>query len=104
MKLMTKAIEARFAKLGKQDKPDAIVVAKYFALGSSWTWYATEYDPETGLMFGLVDGFEIELGSFALWELEQVRWMGIPGVERDLHWQEQTVELVRRRCEIMRGQ
>lgn len=42
MKLLTKAIEARFAKLGRQDTPDAEVVVKFFTPWAGWTWYATE--------------------------------------------------------------
>lgn len=93
---LTKKLEQRFAKLGRQDTPDAIVVAKFFALGSNWTWYATEYDPVDRVFFGLVDGFELELGSFSRDELESVKFMNtIPGIERDKFWKEQTLAEVR---------
>ena len=85
MKLLTKAIEARFAKLGRQDTPDAEVVVKFFTPWSNWTWYATEYDPTTRTFFGLVEGFETELGSFSLDELEALRGPWGLKVERDLH-------------------
>lgn len=39
-------------------------LVKYFHLISSWTWYASEFDPETKLFFGLVDGYHTELGYF----------------------------------------
>jgi hypothetical protein len=88
MKLMTKALEARFAELGEQDTPDAIVVAKFFSPTSNWTWYATAYYPEDRLAFGLVMGFERELGYFSIDELESVQGpLGI-GIERDRHFRE----------------
>jgi hypothetical protein len=71
MKLLTKEMEARFAELGDQDTPDAIVVAKFFDPVGSWTWYATAYYPEDRLFFGLVRGLETELGYFSLDELDQ---------------------------------
>ena len=40
---------------------------------SDWTWYATEYDGED-LFFGLVSGFEVELGYFSRTELEKRAW------------------------------
>jgi hypothetical protein len=92
MKLMTKALEARFAKLGRQDKPDAIVVAKFFSPVSNWTWYATEYDADERMFFGLVCGFEQELGYFSRDELESVQLPFGLGIERDLHFSEITVD------------
>jgi hypothetical protein len=35
-----------------------------------WVWYPTEYDAEERHFFGLVSGWELELGYFALEELE----------------------------------
>jgi len=35
---------------------------KFFHPMSSWTWYLTEYDPKERLAFGLVAGFETEIG------------------------------------------
>jgi hypothetical protein len=32
-----------------------MVLAKFFHPFSSWTWYATEYDPEDKIFYGLVD-------------------------------------------------
>jgi hypothetical protein len=65
---------------------DPIVKVKLFNPSGSWTWFITEYDPETGDAFGLVDGQEEELGYFNLIELADVRGsLGLP-IERDLHW------------------
>jgi hypothetical protein len=85
MKLLTKAIENVIPGLDEQDGlgDDAIVHAKFFTPDGSWTWYATEYDPATRMFFGLVDGFDKELGYFSLDELEGVRGaLGLP-IERD---------------------
>ena len=85
MKLMTKAIESQIPALYEQDGlgDDAIVHAKFFTPDGSWRWYATEYCPERRLFFGLVDGFDRELGYFSLDELESVRGaLGLP-IERD---------------------
>lgn len=38
---------------------------KFFTLDSNWTWYASEFDGED-VFFGLVSGFEVELGYFTL--------------------------------------
>ena len=43
--------------------------AKLFSPYTGWRWYITEGDPETGLCFGLVEGFETELGYFDLTDL-----------------------------------
>ena len=69
---------------------DAIAPVKFFTPDGSWTWYASEYDGED-LFFGLVSGFEVELGYFSLTELEGVRGsLGLP-VERDLYFKPTTL-------------
>ncbi len=103
-KLLTQALEKRFAQIGSQDGrgDEAIIVAKYFTPDSSWTWFATEYLPEERNFFGLVSGHEIELGYFNLDELASVRGpLGLP-IERDLYWNECTVGEIRRQLESTR--
>jgi hypothetical protein len=65
---------------------DPIVQAKFFTPDSSWTWYVVEYYPAERLCFGLVDGFERELGYFSVDELESVRGPLGLRIERDLYW------------------
>jgi hypothetical protein len=65
---------------------DAIAQVKFFAPTSNWTWWATEYDPENRTFFGLVEGFERELGYFTLDELQEAKGPLGLGVERDLYW------------------
>lgn len=88
MKLLTKAILKKLPKLGKQSKlgMDAIAYVKFFTPDSSWTWYATEFDPETGTFFGLVIGLEKELGYFTLEELESATGHLGLHIERDLYF------------------
>ena len=87
MKLLTKKIEKSLPALYSQDGKgeEALAVVKFFHPMSNWTWYATEYDPETRIFFGLVVGHERELGNFSLDELESVKVRGL-GIERDLNW------------------
>lgn len=83
MKLLTQEDRLRLPPLySTEDEEDPIVQVKFFDPCGSWSWYATEFDGED-LFFGLVDGFERELGYFRLSELASVRGpLGI-GIERD---------------------
>jgi hypothetical protein len=84
MKLLTLADRKRLPPLGSQEAKgmDAVVQVKFFTPDSNWTWYATEFDGDD-TFFGLVKGFESELGYFSLSELQSARGpMGLP-VERD---------------------
>lgn len=108
MKLLTKEIERSFPPWMSTDgkPPDQVrVVVKFFTPDSNWTWYATEACAVVAadereyplcekpapvrsdvLFFGLVSGHEMELGYFALSELERVRGkLGLP-IERDTYW------------------
>ena len=88
MKLLTKELLKKLPALYSQDGKgdETVAYAKFFTPDSNWTWYATEFDPETGTFFGLVDGAEKELGYFTLAQLESVRGaFGLP-VERDRYF------------------
>ena len=94
MELMTKELEGMFPRLYStedKDPNDVKVIAKFFDPCGSWTWYATEYDPEERLFFGFVRGFENELGYFSLDELESVKGPLGLGIERDLCFGEHTL-------------
>lgn len=70
-----------------ESQQDPVVHLKWFTPDSNWTWYVTEFDPKERLCFGLVIGFERELGYFSLDEIREVRGpMGLP-VERDLYFE-----------------
>ncbi len=84
--LITPELEAAFRAVGRQeDNPDPVVVAKFF--GGCATWYATEYLPESRLLFGYAVILEGEWGYVSVDELEGVRMppLGTP-IERDLHF------------------
>ena len=64
---------------------DAIAHVHYFHPMSNWHWYASEFDG-VDRFFGLVKGFENEMGYFSLKEFESCAIsLGLP-MERDLHW------------------
>ncbi len=89
--LLTKEIEKTLPKLrSTENVEDPIVRVKFFSPYSNWTWYATEGERrEDGDMefFGLVKGFETELGYFTLAELEKAKVFGnVPAVERDCYF------------------
>lgn len=90
---MTRAVEKSLPALYAQEKlgEKAIAHVKFFAPWSNWTWYATEYDPKTRMFFGLVSGFEDELGSFSLDELQSVKGPYGLRIERDMYWTPKTV-------------
>ena len=84
MKLMTADLRTQLPQLYSQEEvDDPKAIAKYFTPDSNWTWYATEFDGKD-TFFGLVDGFEKELGYFSLKELESIKGPFGLGVERDL--------------------
>jgi hypothetical protein len=88
MELLPTEIAKQLPPLRSQEEKgsDAIAEVKFFTPWSSWTWYASEYDPEDGLFFGVVVGLEREFGYFSLEELEGIRGPGGLQIERDLYW------------------
>ncbi|MCL5772313.1 MAG: DUF2958 domain-containing protein [Actinobacteria bacterium] len=81
MKLITEEIKKVLPKLHEQESKgyNAIAYLKLFTPDSNWSWYVTEFDG-TDLFFGLVCGFERELGYFSLSELESVKGpLGVKG-------------------------
>jgi hypothetical protein len=74
---------------GKGD--NAIAYLHYF--NSSWDWYITEKDAEQKQGFGLVKGFETELGYIDLVEITKA------GAELDLYFEPTTLGEIRERLE-----
>lgn len=70
-RLMPRDLAARTPALYATDGQgnDVIVQARYYLDRTYWEWFLIEYDGED-LCFGLVSGFEVELGYFTLSELE----------------------------------
>src|SRR5215216_2045386 len=111
--LLPEILKERMPVLYSQEQEqDPFVVVKYFDPVGSWTWYATEGSPvdEDGyydtnkpkvdyLFFGLVVGFEKELGYFSLHELktakEGLRGLQALPIERNVWFREQRLSEVR---------
>jgi len=87
MKLLTQEIRKALPALYSQDGlgTNQVAVVKFFNPVGSWTWYATEFDG-VDTFFGLVDGYEKELGYFSLSELESLELPFGFRIERDLHF------------------
>jgi len=68
------------------------IFARLFALGSAATWLIAEYDPADKVAFGYADLFGqgeaggAEWGYLSIDELEELRFLGIPRVELDVHF------------------
>ena len=92
MKFLTKADRSKLIKNHVDKKPVAYV--KFFNPVGIGTWYISELDPDTNIMFGLCDlGFP-ELGYVSMDELEQTELqMELLGsyytyrIERDLYFE-----------------
>lgn len=67
MMLMTQEITKKAQQqypLGS-DMDKQMIVAKFFTPWSNWTWYLMNQDPEDpNYLWGIVKGFEVEIGSF----------------------------------------
>ena len=102
MKLLTKELLNRFKEVGSQEEiENPIIIVKYFNPCGSATWYATEYNEEEKLFFGLCDLFGsgnsdcAELGYFSLEELESIKLPFGMKIERDLYFGEKKLSEVK---------
>lgn len=86
--LLPPEVAAQLPPLYSQEEKgiEALALLKLFTPWSNWTWFASEYDPEERLFFGVVIGHEREFGYFSLNELEAIRGPGGLRIERDLYW------------------
>ena len=89
MKLLTKAIEKKIPALYSGESiscDDKICQVKFFHPMCQMTWFATEYDPESGLFFGWVENGQMsEWGNFSLQEMQSLKVRGL-GMERDMYF------------------
>ncbi len=85
MKLLTEEIKKILPPLGATaEQADPIAYVKFFNPTGIGTWWASEFDPESGIFFGKADlGFP-ELGTFSLQELESYKGPFGLGIERDI--------------------
>tara|TARA_B000000557_G_C20810615_1_gene459883 strand:- start:1305 stop:1598 length:294 start_codon:yes stop_codon:yes gene_type:complete len=86
MKLLTRELLKKLPPIGHsiktKEEPQAIV--KWFTPDSNWTWYVAEYNPEDGMCWGLVDGFEKEFGYFTIDEIQKLKGPLKLPIERDM--------------------
>ena len=96
--LMTEEIAKTVPKLYEQDgADDPTVYAHYFSCMNGWDWWLLEFDG-TDEAFGLVEGYDDELGYFSIKEMAELnRQMGFAAVERDEHFTPKPLSAVRRR-------
>jgi hypothetical protein len=95
MNLLTEEIKARLPAIGSLDGKDpktVPIIVKFFSPFTGWTWYVIEGSKtkDDYEFFGLVRGFEAELGYFYLSELD-IKQDGIQVVERDLYFGDHTL-------------
>jgi len=111
MELLPLDIKEKLPALYAQEQvKDPMVFVKYFDPTGSWTWYATEgeeTDNNDFLFFGLVIGFEAELGYFTLNQLEIAK-QGLTGlqalpIERDLYFTPCRLSEVKRQHNLEHG-
>lgn len=95
MRLIDRQLESTLPALYATDSTpaeDKQVICKLFTLGSAATWLICEYSAEERLCFGYADLYGqgthggAEWGYVSVDELESLRYMGIPRVERDLNF------------------
>lgn len=102
-KLMTAKLRKQLPRLysGEQQGLGAQAVVKYFCPWNQWTWYASEFDGGD-IFFGLVSGYEVELGYFSLSELETIRGPLGLGIERDLYFRPTPLRELKQQHELAR--
>jgi hypothetical protein len=87
MELLTQEIRDKLPPIkATEGQGDPLAIVKLFHPMSNWTWYIVEFDGSDEC-YGLVIGFERELGYFSLRELEAIGKDGkmLP-IERDLYF------------------
>ena len=89
MKLLTKEITDKAQKQYKKgaDIDGQMIVAKFFDPMGSWTWYLMNLADDKDYAWGIVDGFEVEMGSFSMKELASIQLPLGLGIERDMYFE-----------------
>jgi hypothetical protein len=84
--VLTKADLAKLPALYSQDGKgeDAIAQVHFFSCGG-YDFWATEFDPATGELFGVARIHEREFGYVTVQEFVSMAKAMFP-IERDLHW------------------
>ena len=96
MSLIAKDIVNKIPNLYEtENQEEKICYVKLFLPNSNWTWYIIELDKhDENTCYGLVDGFEKELGYFSLKELANIiDSLGVK-VERDISFKPTKLETI----------
>ncbi|MBU3914820.1 DUF2958 domain-containing protein [bacterium] len=74
---------------------DPLVIIKLFDVAGSANWYLTEFDPCTLTAFGYVTGLGFdEWGYIYIPELEEIKHLEIPRIERDINFKPKPISQV----------
>jgi hypothetical protein len=97
MQLLTTKVKEDLPPLYSQENnPDPLALIRFVDTLGDWSWYAIEFDGDN-LFFGLVLGFERELGYFTLAEFEEVnRAAGFARIQRDKDFRPTPVREIQR--------
>ena len=93
MKLLTaEIIKKARAQYRRGSSMKQNVVAKFFSPSSNWTWYMMNLGEDLDYAWGIVQGFELEMGSFLISELQKIKGQFGLGIERDLYFKSRPAE------------
>ena len=85
--LLPKEVLDKLPKLGEtESQKNPLAIVKFFFPDFDWQWYVVEFDGED-LFYGLVHGFEKELGYFRLSELMSNRGKLGCKIQKDLYFE-----------------
>ena len=85
MKLLTKSIKAAAEKqFSRESNMEQDVVAKFFNPCGAGSWYLMNKDPKDNSCWGIVKLYAVEIGSFDIDELQNLKLPFGLGIERDL--------------------
>jgi|TARA_Y100000034_G_C6823369_1_gene371067 hypothetical protein len=89
MKLLTKEITKKALEQYDKgsDMDEQMIIAKFFNPMGSWTWYLMNLANDEDCAWGIVDGNAVEMGSFSIKELQDVKLPFGLGIERDLYFE-----------------
>ena len=81
---MTKEIKDKAQKqFDDGSDMEQMVVAKFFDAMGDWKWFLMNKKKDDSYCWGIVKGFEVEMGSFSIDELESIKLPFGLGIERD---------------------
>ena len=92
--LLPKEVLDKLPKLGEtENQKNPMAVVRFFYPDFNWNWYAIEFDG-VDTFFGLIHGFEKELGYFTLSELMTNRGKLGCEIERDLYFEPKPMKVL----------